>query len=284
MRTLIGLVLLMASMIGHAAGLVVTTHPLYLIAQAVTAGIETPTLLLPANQSGHDIQLRPDERQQLKRANLVLWFGPAYESSLTKVLQGQPNAIALYDLKAFRRLPMRQVQGQPIANSLDPHLWLDPVNAIGIAHALAAVRAMQYPKLAQQYKQNAVQFSQRLLMVVKQAKQQAHPAPYWAYHDAYQYMESSLKLNFKGALTVDADLSLTAGQLKWLIDQHQAMQQRPLCLLAEATIDPAVLRRLQPVRVQTVDETMLGQSDFVTAWQNLAQQVLRCSEISMTNK
>ncbi|WP_076879047.1 metal ABC transporter solute-binding protein, Zn/Mn family [Alkanindiges hydrocarboniclasticus] len=259
-------------------GMVVTTHPLYLIAQAVTQGIEKPVLLLPPNQSGHDVQLRPADRQRLKQANFVLWFGAQYEAPLASVLKGQPNAMALFDLKAFKRLPLRDAQGKIFANSLDPHLWLEPANAVGIAHAIAAVRARQFPQYASRYQHNAQAFGQRLMA---QANQYRSPVarPYWAYHDAYQYLERSLNLNFKGSLTVEHDLPPTIRQLAWLQQQRPQLKNGtiyPMCLLAEGHADPATLKRLHPVKVQTIDEIMSGEQDFVVGWQKLAQDIAVC--------
>lgn len=262
------------------SGMVVSTHPLYLIAQAVTQGIETPVLLLPPNQSGHDVQLHPADRQRLKQANFVLWFGAQYEAPLAAVLKDQPNAIALFDLKAFKRLPLRDVQGQPFANSLDPHLWLEPANAVGIAYAIAAVRARQFPQYASRYQHNAQAFGQRL-MAQANRYHSALARPYWAYHDAYHYLERSLNLTFKGSLTVEHDLPPTIRQLAWL--QQQRPQQKngtikkPMCLLAEGHADPATLKRLQPIQVQTIDEIMSGQQDFVVGWQALAQDIVACT-------
>ena len=260
------------------SGMVVSTHPLYLIAQAVTQGIETPALLLPPNQSGHDMQLHPADRQRLKQANFVLWFGAQYEAPLAAVLKNQPNAIALFDLKAFKRLPLRDAQGQPFANSLDPHLWLEPANAVGIAYAIAAVRARQFPQYASRYQHNAQAFGQRLMA---QANRYHSPLsrPYWAYHDAYHYLERSLNLTFRGSLTVEHDLPPTIRQLAWL--QQQRPQQKSgtvktMCLLAEGHADPATLKRLRPVQVQTIDEIMSGQQDFVAGWQALAQDIVAC--------
>jgi zinc transport system substrate-binding protein len=264
--------------VSDVSGMVVSTHPLYLIAQAVTQGIEKPTLLLPPNQSGHDIQLRPADRQRLKQANFVLWFGPQYESPLAPILKGKSNAIALFDLKAFKRLPLRDPQGKAFASSLDPHLWLEPANAVGIAHAIAAVRARQFPQYASRYQHNAQAFGQRLMA---QANQYHSPVsrPYWAYHDAYQYLERSLNLQFKGSLTVEHDLPPTIRQLAWL-QQQRPLQKNgtvyPMCLLAEGHADPATLKRLQPVNVQTIDEIMSGEQDFVAGWQKLAQDIAAC--------
>ncbi len=267
----------------HSGSMVVTTHPLYLIAQAVTKGVETPTLLLNPSQSGHDIQLRPQERQLIKQSNFVLWFGERYEAPLAKLLVGQPNAIALFDLKAFQRLSMRDAQGKVLANTLDPHLWLDPVNAIAIAHAIAAVRAQQYPQFAGQYKSNAEQFSLRLIKQMAAVnKAVKRPADYWVYHDAYQYLEHTLNLRFKGALTVDHDLPPTIAQIQWL-QKTRPMQYgkpAPMCLLAESQVAVSTVQRLQPAVLQPVDETMLGQQDFVTAWGILAKQIIDCTQFS----
>lgn len=265
------------------SGMVVSTHPLYLIAQAVTQGIEHPKLLLPANQSGHDVQLHPADRQLLKQANFVLWFGAQYEAALARVLKDQPNAIALFDLAAFKRLPIRNTQGQAFSNSLDSHLWLDPVNAVAIAHAIAAVRAKQFPQFAAQYKANATVFTQQLMQQVKPLQVSRSPRPYWAYHDAYQYLEHSLNLQFKGSLTVEHDLPPTLGQLAWL-QQHRPARaagetiSKTMCLLAEGKVDSATLKRLQPLRLQVVDETMRNSNSFVSGWTTLAQAIVECTK------
>ncbi|EOJ2899437.1 zinc ABC transporter substrate-binding protein, partial [Acinetobacter baumannii] len=44
------------STLGWSQGLVVSTHPIYLIAKEITKGVEEPQLLLQG-QSGHDVQL-----------------------------------------------------------------------------------------------------------------------------------------------------------------------------------------------------------------------------------
>ncbi|EPL1412396.1 zinc ABC transporter substrate-binding protein, partial [Acinetobacter baumannii] len=46
------------STLGWSQGLVVSTHPIYLIAKEITKGVEEPQLLLQG-QSGHDVQLTP---------------------------------------------------------------------------------------------------------------------------------------------------------------------------------------------------------------------------------
>lgn len=258
----------------QAGTLVASTHPLYLIAKAVTAGVEQPVLLLPPASSGHDINLRPSDRLLLKQSDFVIWFGRDYEAPLYDLLANQRNAIALFDLKAFKRLPLRDMKGQAIPQSLDPHIWLDPINAIGIAYAIAAVRSKQFPNHAAQYQQNAQNFSQQLQQVVR-AEQSKTQRTYWAYHDAYQYLEKPLNLQFAGALTTDPDLPPSVGQLIWLT-QHRP-HTNAVCLFAERQPNAALIAKLQPIDYYPIDEVMANSTDFIQGWQALAQQLERCA-------
>lgn len=273
MRVLLLLGLLLCSGVSSARTLLVSVHPLYLIAQAVTQGIEQPHLLIPAQQDGHHLQLKPTDRKRLQQADFVLWLGADYEAPLKTLLQQQKNALALSDLAAFRRLLLRQANGQPIAGSLDPHLWLDPINAIAIAHAIAAVRAAQYPQDAARYQANAQRFSQQMQSALQQLPQPQKQRGYWAYHDAYQYLEHSLHLNFEGSLSNDPELPPSP-------KQRQALKQRstntPTCLISPMALAPALQQSFMPIKTLTLDETFAHQSDFVIAWQHAAGKVLNC--------
>lgn len=73
------------STLGWSQGLVVSTHPIYLIAKEVTQGVEEPQLLLKG-QTGHDVQLTPAHRKAINDASLVIWLGKAHEAPLNKLL------------------------------------------------------------------------------------------------------------------------------------------------------------------------------------------------------
>jgi zinc transport system substrate-binding protein len=81
------------SSMSWAQGLVVSTHPIYLIAKEVTQGIEEPTLLLE-NQTGHDVSLTPAHRKIVQDAELVIWLGKAHEAPLEKLLSNNEKSIA----------------------------------------------------------------------------------------------------------------------------------------------------------------------------------------------
>lgn len=252
--------------------LVVSTQPIYLISKAVTQGIEQPKLLL-ANQSGHDITLKPAHRKTIQDASLVIWLGKAHEAPLDKVLSSQPKAISILDSGLVKLLPLRNTRGKALPNTIDTHIWLDPNNAVRIGFFIAALRSQQLPEHREVYWKNARDFAQTMFLTAQRYSSASKAQPYWSYHDAYQYLERPLNLKFMGALTDDPHVSPTVAQIKYLQDSRV---QSKMCLLAEAHAGENQYRKLKPIVFQSVDESMSGAGDFIQAWQKLAEQTRKC--------
>lgn len=264
--------LALCSSFSMAQALVVSTHPIYLIAQKVTQNIETPTLLL-ADQTGHDVSLTPAHRKTIQDAGLMIWLGKAHEAPLERVLHQNPKAIALLDAGIIKTLPQRSERGLALKNTVDSHVWLDPNNAVRIAFFIAALRSQQMPEHRDAYWNNARAFAQSLYKSSSQFQTQTAAQPYWAYHDAYQYLERALNLKFAGSLTNDPHIAPTVAQIKYLNDHRPNPK---MCLLAEGHASKNQYMKLNPIVFQKVDESMRGADDFVQAWQQLAKQTKAC--------
>ena len=266
-------VLAVFSSLSWSQNLVVSTHPIYLIAKEITQGIETPVLLL-ADQSGHDITLTPAHRKAILDASLFIWLGKAHEAPLDKLLSDNSKAISILDSAIVQTLPQRSSRGIPLKHTVDTHVWLDPNNAVRIGFFIAALRSQQYPEQHDTYWANAQRFAQRMLQTAQHYNQLRVPAAsYWAYHDAYQYLERPLNLKFAGALTDDPHVAPTIAQIKYLNDNRPYPK---MCLLAEAHASKSQYQKLNPIFFQAVDETMSGAGDFVLAWQALAAKTHNC--------
>ncbi|MCF9034143.1 zinc ABC transporter substrate-binding protein [Acinetobacter nectaris] len=259
-----------------AKGLVVSIHPLYLIAEEVTKGVEQPELLL-GNQSGHDIQLTPENRKAIQDAELVIWLGKAHEAPLDKLLSNNPNAVSLLNSGVLQVLPLRDLKGQPIPNAVDTHVWLEPNNAVRIAFFIAALRSKQHPEHKDQYWANARDFSKRLYAETHKFGRYKVPAQYWTYHDAYHYLERSLNLEIAGVLTPDPHVPPTVSQIKYLND-HRPYHR--MCLLAEGEASSNQYQKLQPIQFQPVEESLAGETQFIPAWRDLATKVQDCVQSS----
>jgi zinc transport system substrate-binding protein len=255
-----------------AEGLVISTQPIYLIAKEVTKGVETPTLLL-ADQTGHDVSLTPQHRKMIQDASLVIWLGQAHEAPLEKLLGSDPKAIALLDSSLLKLLPQRSTRGEALKDTLDTHVWLDPNNAVRIAFFIAVLRAQQFPEHQAAYWRNAQRFAQELFIHAQRYQRVPQDNAYWAYHDAYQYLERPLNLHFAGALTNDPHVAPTVAQIKYLNDSRPFKR---MCLLAEGHASKNQYQKLGSIVFEKVDETMGHADNFVQAWRQLADKTQNC--------
>lgn len=263
----------------QAATVSVSNYPLFLLSQAVTDGAPSAKQLLQAGEVGHHGSISPGDIKAIQDSTFVVWFGASLENNLASSLNTAPNAISLFDFKAFNRHPLRDVKGAPIAGTLDPHIWLDPENAKAITRALAVIHSHANPQYKKLYHANAQKFAQRMNgavaneMKMAQQKKGQKSLPYWAYHDAYQYMEASLKLQFIGSLSTDDHLAPKASQLRWLNEQRPAKQ---MCLVSPSQPAKGLLAKLQPINTTVQAEDMSNSKDFVDGWSAMAQQIRHC--------
>ena len=252
--------------------MLVSTHPLYLIAKKITQDVEQPILLLK-NQTGHDVQLTPENRKSIQAAELVLWVGKEHEAPLEKLLGQQSKAISILNSGIIQPLPLRNTRGAALKDTVDTHVWLDPNNAVRIGFFIAALRSQQRPEHKQTYWNNARKFAKDMLQASQQYTATGQAKPYWAFHDAYQYLERSMNLKFAGALTDDPHVAVTLSQIKYLNDSRPYAK---MCLLAESNASRSQYQKLGNINFQLVDENLSNQQDFVTAWQSLSKGVQSC--------
>lgn len=226
---------LFASVTWAQAPLVVSTHPIYLIAKEITQGVEEPILLL-GNQTGHDVQLTPDNRKTIMDASLVVWLGKEHEAPLEKVLGGNAKAISILNSGIIQALPLRSPKGIALKDTIDTHVWLDPNNAVRIGFFIAALRSQQHPENKVLYWNNAKKFANEMLQASQKITSAGAARPYWAYHDAYQYLERSLNLKFAGAMTDDPHVAPTVTQIKFLNDTRPYKKCACLLRVAQAQV------------------------------------------------
>ena len=263
------------AMSAQAATVSVSNYPLFLLSEAVTQGSPSANRLLQSGEIGHHASVSPGDIKAISDSTFVVWFGPLLENNLSSSLESAPNAISLLGFDAFDRLPLRDVKGQPIKGTLDPHIYLDPDNAKAITRALAVIHSHANPQYKALYQANAQKFAERMDKAVAAQNIKQKNRPYWAYHDAYQYIEKSMQLQFAGSLTFDEEVAPTASQLRWLDEQRPTKQ---MCLITESALAKGLLAKLKPVNTTVQVEDMSNSKDFVSGWQAIARGVKSCIE------
>ncbi len=276
------LLLIMLSLLSSfsSAQIVTSIKPLTLITQAVTQGIEQPVQLLPTGTSAHHYALKPSQRLMLQQADLVIWVGASHERFLSETLKNLPHVIRFDALDNIQKSAWRDLKTrQPQANTLDGHLWLNPQNAIQLAYQIAQVRGQQRPQNAAQYQKNAQIFAQKTKLQTQLLKQQfatLNRRDYVAYHDAYQYLETALGLNYRGSISISPEQKPSAKHLLQLKQQVQKNQWQ--CLLTEPQFDKGLADKVFGTtgRYTMVDETFSQANSYEQGFKHMADAIYTC--------
>ncbi|MGH1415817.1 MAG: zinc ABC transporter substrate-binding protein [Pelagimonas sp.] len=116
----------------------------------------------------------------------------------------------------------------------DPHLWLDPDNAILWLEHIAQALGQLDEENSDTYFYNATNAIESIKAAQASAQEILAPVksvPMAAYHDAYQYYETAFDLNLIGAISDSDAVQPGAKRLGTLRDSFE--QQQPKCFLME---------------------------------------------------
>lgn len=285
------------------SSVVASIAPLHSLVSGVMQGVDTPVLLLPAGTSPHGHQLSPTEAETFYRAKVIMWVDPQVETVLPRMINHLPNHVHLLQvgsLKDVIRLPARtgglwetQTESEEPAHEEadhghdadhDPHVWLDPRNAIAWVEAIATGLASVDETHASRYQENAAALVARLQALDNELRERLAPVadiPYLVYHDAYQYLEARYGLNPVGAFTLSADRPVNAqryASLRELVQRGDVA-----CLFVEPQFPPQQAERLvaeSGVRLAALDPIGSGLSPgpdlYFTMMQRLGDALVRC--------
>lgn len=274
---------------------VTTIKPLQLIVSAITDGITTPVLLIPANQSYHHYTLRPSAVRTLDDADLVVWVGPELETYLTALVGGieaKTRVIRALQLPGLQRHELNKETAVAEAGShdhdhsgqFDAHIWLDTNNALLIAEAAAQHLMALDPANASRYTRNLAAFSARLQLTQQSNAETLAPLSslgYAVYHNAFQYFEKQNGLQHSLVFVTAEDMQ---PGVRYIMAVRNALQQlRPACLLEDVTTNPATVTtvlgdyRLNRERVDLLGENLTpGPEAYTQLIRNLADVFQRC--------
>lgn len=239
-----------------APKVVATIKPLHALAAEVMAGVGTPTLLIAGTTDPHDFQLRPSQAAALSEADLILWVGPGLEGALTRPLAALARPEVAFSLSARAELNLLSLRagglfgqgpgpGADPKHAIDPHLWLDPVNARAILRLLAAELGRRDPANTVLYAANAEASAERIAALEAALAQRLRPLAgrsFVVQHDALQYFEHRFGLSALGALSLGPEVPAGAATLLAL---DRAMSERGgRCVFVQPQAAPGLARAL----------------------------------------
>lgn len=237
---------------------VVSIKPLHSLAAAVMEGVGQPTLLIEGAASPHAYALRPSDARALQAAEVVFWAGPSLETFLPRALGSlarKASVVTLLDTPGLRLLPARRggawkaeadAHGHGHAEAAyNPHVWLDPRNAVVLARAMAGALGAADPAHAAAYTANAGRLARRLEALDAELAAKLAPyreRPFLVFHDAYAYLEARYGLRAAGALTVNPEQAPGARRVREL--RATVRRSGAVCVFTEPQFEPRVIDTL----------------------------------------
>jgi zinc transport system substrate-binding protein len=232
--------------------------------------------------------MTPKDAQKISNADLFFWIGPGLESFLKKPIKTLASKARVIELLKTPGLDLINLHPHDEDHHHhhcecdhghdDPHIWLDPKNALVIVDAIKDALSQQDPHHKNIYHQNAQELKIRIQKMDQALQKTLSPvkiSPYLVFHDGYKYLERAYSLNSKGPITVSPEIPLTIKRLHSL--RNMIKDQKVQCIFAEVQFPPAPLKNLQKglnVNFGTLDP--YGQSSYEDMMNTLAKDIHQC--------
>ena len=219
-------------------------------------------LIVPSGASPHTYSLKPSDARKISNADMIFWIGPGIEKFLEKPLRSLAGKA---DIVTF--LPEKPTSGEQLDTPLkhnhehhgaSPHIWLSPINAIGMVNTAAARLAKADPGNADLYGKNAVSLVKRLKALQDESDILLSPVkskPFLVFHDAYDHMAKAFGLNIVGMVTISPERAPGARRIA---DLRKLMETtKTSCLFGEPQVDSSRLN----VIVENIKNARIGVLD-----------------------
>lgn len=272
---------LLAALPTQAAEVVTSIKPLQLITAALTEGVTAPELLLPPDGTPHHYALKPSDMRKLVDAKVVIWVGPGLEQFLQKPLSrteaqivtllpdGRPHEHGheaadmhadehdSHDEHAAHAGPASEHAHEDDgdhtghdheeahhshADGNDPHIWLDPINALAMADQIMPALLQAFPQHQAALEANREAFAQAVRHKDAELAKQLAPVKtqgFFVFHDAYSGFINHYGLNQLGYFTVDPARKPGARHLAEIREQLEHSQA--VCVFSEPQFTSAIV-------------------------------------------
>lgn len=285
-----------------APQVVASIKPIHALVASVMQGVGSPALLLEGAASPHTYSLKPSDAAKLEHADVVFWVGPDLEAFLAKpldALAAKATRVELMQAPGLTLLPVRTSagfaqhdehehgedgSGTEAHSEQDPHIWLDPRNAMAMTTAIAASLEKADPANAATYESNAkatLASLQALDATLEKETAAARGKGFLVFHDAYQYFEHRYGLQATRALAIHPENPPGAAALKDI--RNTLADGDVVCAFSEPQFDDRLLRTITEgttVRTGVLDplgaEQTAGPALYEVVLRNVSQALVGC--------
>jgi zinc transport system substrate-binding protein len=205
--------------------------------------------------------MRPSEARALQAADVVFWMGQdltAWFGRAIKALAANATTLALSESKDLIRHPYRTTknfdthahdehkneheQKDDDLAKIDPHLWLDPDNALIFLDVIATTLARLDASHADTYLDNAARAKaalEALKLELTAAVQPIRGRPFIVFHDAYHYFEHRFDVEAAGSVSIGDASSPGPARIAAIRGKVQTLGAT--CVFSEPQFEPKLI-------------------------------------------
>ncbi|WP_372966546.1 zinc ABC transporter substrate-binding protein [Marinobacter sp.] len=244
-----GLAAAVAAFPASATDIVTSIKPLELLVKAVAGDNANVSTIVPPGSSPHNYSMKPSQRRALEKADAIFWVGPEMETFLGRLLSGsefEGKVVAFTQAHTDDNDDEHQEHSHDAhhddhdhhdhdhGDGEDPHIWVDPELALGMAKAIYAKLVTFDDMNKAELEGNLKQFEQNLSATEQEIKislSAAQGVSLFTYHSALERFAEHYELTVAGVLTLNPEMSPGARHIDDV--QAQLRQANQPCLLTE---------------------------------------------------
>ena len=298
---------------------VASIQPIHSLLSALMAEVATPGLIMQGGGSPHSYSLKPSQAALLGNADVVFWIGNELEFFLKKPIENiAKNAVSvkLMEGGGLTKLILRRqkhfgthfvgghiVERETVRQTkqklhygrnyqrtglthsiIDPHIWLDPVNAQVFVREIRRVLTEFDPDNAEKYRSNASATLQKLDQLLREVSEILQPIQkkgFFVLHDAYQYFEARFGISAIGSITSAPELMPGAEGIA--VIRERIKNFGPTCIFVEPQSKPRLISMITKdteAKIGVIDplgrDLKNGSELYFSLIRNMALQIKDC--------
>lgn len=165
-------------------------NPIHQIVLAITEDKINSVVIIDPTISEHDFTMKKSDVAMISKAALVFYVDGNLEHPFARILKNPEISKKTFKLSQINGLKLLQVRGHE--KELDPHLWLNPENAVKIAEFVAQKLSEVDAEDAKKYQKNLEKFkkeTEKTSAKIRAQLAKINDSGFVFYHDGYQYFE-----------------------------------------------------------------------------------------------
>ena len=249
----------------HTPPIQATTKPVYDFTAALCRGTGLEVgLVVDENISClHDYSLSTTQMRSIENAHVLVISGAGLEAFPAEVLE---RAASIVDASA--QIPLLGCEEahdhghDDHSHEDDPHIWLDPENAMVMAENICAGLAAQYPAYADTFRANLENLLQKLADLQQYGEEMLQNLSCRAlitFHDGFAYLADAFDLHILAAVEEESGSEASARELMELIAQVQLHELSAIFIETNGSPSAAgIIAAETGVQVYVLDMGMSG--------------------------